>query len=58
MSKAGPLGLEPSFLAPHLILLPFTLWVAEVVTKLIDEPSVRFVAWLYDKMKAPSEQQK
>ncbi|PMD30296.1 hypothetical protein L207DRAFT_549508 [Hyaloscypha variabilis F] len=58
LSKKGPLGLEPSFLVPHIILLPFTFWVAEVVTKLIDEPSVRFAAWLYNKMKAPIEQQK
>jgi hypothetical protein len=53
LSKAGPLGLEPSFLVPHIILLPFTLWMAEVVTKLVDEPSVKFAAWLYNKMKAP-----
>ncbi|KUJ23949.1 uncharacterized protein LY89DRAFT_7720 [Mollisia scopiformis] len=49
LSQAGPLGLEISFLAPHLILLPLTLWVAEVVTKLFDEPSVRFSQWAYGK---------
>ena len=53
LSKAGPLGLEISFLAPHIILLPFTLWMAEVATKLVDDPSVKFVAWLYDRAKAP-----
>ena len=45
--RVGPLGLEASFLLPHLIILPFTLWLAEVTTKLCDEPSVRFSAWLY-----------
>jgi hypothetical protein len=43
----GPLGLEPRFILPHLILLPLNLWVAEVVTKLIDEQSVRFAQWIY-----------
>lgn len=47
LSKAGPLGLEIAFLLPHIILLPFTLWFAEVVTRLIDEPSVKFAAWFY-----------
>jgi hypothetical protein len=58
LSKSGPLGLEPSFLVPHIILLPFTLWMAEVVTKLVDEPAVRFSAWLYNVTLAPSDQQK
>lgn len=50
LSQRGPLGLEISFLAPHLILLPLTLWLAEVATRLFDEPSVRFSQWLYRKM--------
>ncbi|SZF03444.1 unnamed protein product [Blumeria hordei] len=47
MSKAGPLGLEFSFLVPHLIILPVTLWCGEIATRLFDEPSVRFSQWLY-----------
>ncbi|KAI6247395.1 O-acetyltransferase PaAT-1 [Erysiphe necator] len=47
LSKAGPLGLELSFLLPHIIILPVTLWLAEIVTRYIDEPSVRFSQWLY-----------
>lgn len=47
MSKAGPLGLEIAFLAPNLILLPVTLWLAEIVTRVIDEPSNKFSQWLY-----------
>jgi len=47
LSQKGPLGFEPSFLLPHLILLPINLWVAEVLTKVLDEQSNRFVQWLY-----------
>ncbi|KAI0100460.1 acyltransferase 3 [Hypoxylon sp. NC0597] len=47
LPKVGPLGLELSFLAPHIILLPLTLWVARIFTALIDEPSVRFAQWIY-----------
>ena len=47
LPKTGPMGLEISFLLPHLILLPVTFYVAEVVTRALDEPSVRFPQWLY-----------
>jgi peptidoglycan/LPS O-acetylase OafA/YrhL len=47
LSKNGPLGLEPAFLVPQMILLPFTLWVAEIATKLCDEPSVKLAQWMY-----------
>jgi peptidoglycan/LPS O-acetylase OafA/YrhL len=50
LSKSGPLGFEMSFLVPELILLPLTLWVAEVVTKLVDEPSVKFSQWAYKQI--------
>jgi len=49
LSKSGPLGLEIAFLVPHLILLPFTLWIAEIVTRLLDEPSVKFTQWFHSK---------
>lgn len=54
LPKTGPLGLELSFLVPQLILLPVTLWTAEIVTKLFDEPSVKFTQWLYNMVMAPS----
>lgn len=57
LSKGGPLGLEPSFLAPHIILLPFSFWIAEIVTKLVDEPTVNFGRWVYAKMLPPVELQ-
>lgn len=49
LPKSGPLGLEVSFLVPHLILLPLTLALAEAVTRWVDTPSVSFASWLYRK---------
>lgn len=49
ISSAGPLGLEVRFLVPHLIILPFTFWLADITTKLFDEPSVRIAQWVYRK---------
>jgi peptidoglycan/LPS O-acetylase OafA/YrhL len=53
LSKSGPLGFELSFWVPQLILLPVTLWISQVVTKLFDEPSVKFAQWFYRKTLAP-----
>ncbi|ELR04841.1 hypothetical protein GMDG_07066 [Pseudogymnoascus destructans 20631-21] len=54
LPKAGPFfGFEFSFLVPHIIILPVTLWLAEVVTKTVDKPTVRFVQWAYAKTLAP-----
>ncbi|KAK3898876.1 acyltransferase family-domain-containing protein [Staphylotrichum tortipilum] len=47
LPTSGPLGLEIAFWAPHIILLPVTFYVAELVTRAFDEPSVRFPQWLY-----------
>jgi peptidoglycan/LPS O-acetylase OafA/YrhL len=47
LPQSGPLGLEPGFLLVHIILLPFTLWLAEVVTKVFDDQSVGLSQWLY-----------
>jgi len=49
LPKVGPLGLEIAFLLPHLFLLPFTLWVADIVTRTMDGPAVKFAAWLYKR---------
>lgn len=54
LPRVGPFGMEISFILPHLILLPFTLWIAEVATTVIDTPSNNFCAWLYKKTQ-PSE---
>ncbi|KUJ11402.1 uncharacterized protein LY89DRAFT_655240 [Mollisia scopiformis] len=50
LSKAGPLGLEFAFLALHLIILPVTLWVAEICTTLVDKPSIKLAQWAYRKV--------
>jgi len=49
LPQIGPKGLEVAFLVPHLILLPATFYCAEVVTRMFDEPSVRFPQWFYKK---------
>jgi peptidoglycan/LPS O-acetylase OafA/YrhL len=56
LPKSGPLGLEVSFLVPHIILLPLTFWLAEMATRAFDEPAVRFAAWLYRKGLPSSEE--
>ncbi|KAK8097088.1 hypothetical protein PG999_013032 [Apiospora kogelbergensis] len=50
LPKTGPLGLEVSFLLPQIILLPLTIWMAEIVTRLVDEPSVKVAQWMYSKV--------
>lgn len=55
LPKYGPMGLEVAFLLPHLVLLPLTFWCAEMVTRFIDEPAVRFAQGLYlHTLAAPS----
>ncbi|KAF2799200.1 hypothetical protein K505DRAFT_231511 [Melanomma pulvis-pyrius CBS 109.77] len=54
ISKKGPMGLELAFWAPQVVILAVTLYAAEMVTKLFDEPSVRFSNWLYRKTLAPA----
>jgi hypothetical protein len=55
LNKTGPLGLEPAFWAPHTFLLPITLYMAEITTKLFDENSVKVSQWLYRRVLAPVE---
>lgn len=43
----GPLGFEVSWVMAQMILLPATFWMAELVTALVDEPSIRFSQWLF-----------
>lgn len=49
LPRAGPLGLEVSFLLPHIIILPVTLGLAELVTRGVDTPCVKLAGWLYRK---------
>lgn len=55
LPKGGPMGLELAFWVPQLILVPATLYVSEIVTKVIDEPSVKFANWVYKSSMAPSQ---
>ena len=49
LPKFGPFCLEVAFLLPNIILLPLTLYLADIVTRVFDEPSVRFPQWLYKR---------
>ena len=49
ISKTPPFGMELAFLVPHLILLPVTFWLAEIVTTVVDEPTIKFTQWVYGK---------
>ncbi|KAF2761276.1 hypothetical protein EJ05DRAFT_491938 [Pseudovirgaria hyperparasitica] len=50
----GPLGLESNFLLVNIITLPLTLWLGDVMTKLIDEPCVRAAGNLWRKLQPSS----
>lgn len=50
LPRWGPFGMELSFVLPQLLLLPITLWVAELATTLFDEPSIKISSWLYRKV--------
>jgi peptidoglycan/LPS O-acetylase OafA/YrhL len=49
LPNVGPLGLEVNFLVANLVLLPLTIWLAEVTTRLVDEPAVKFSQWIYQR---------
>jgi peptidoglycan/LPS O-acetylase OafA/YrhL len=49
----GPYGFEVCYILPHVILLPVTLWIAEIVTVVCDEPAIRIAGWLWRKVTAP-----
>ncbi|KXX74585.1 hypothetical protein MMYC01_209453 [Madurella mycetomatis] len=53
----GPMGLELALWIPNIILLPLTLWTADFVTRMVDEPAVRFSAWLYRCIQGDAEQE-
>ena len=47
--QTGPFGMELAFLVPHLILLPVNFWLAEIITTVLDEPTIKFTQWMYGK---------
>lgn len=56
LPKTGPLGLEFSFIAAQLVILPLTLRVAEIAYYAFDEPSIRISRWAYEKVLKQSEE--
>jgi peptidoglycan/LPS O-acetylase OafA/YrhL len=47
IARTGIFGFELAFFLPHLIILPLTLYSAEITTKMFDDPAIRFPQWLY-----------
>jgi peptidoglycan/LPS O-acetylase OafA/YrhL len=52
-ANQGVLGLELGFLLPQVILLPVTLYLADSVTKYIDEPTQSLLHSMYRKATVP-----
>lgn len=50
LPDVGPLGFEVNFLLPQMIILPVTLYISELVTKIFDEPSVWIGRLAYDSV--------
>ncbi|CAK7243347.1 MAG: hypothetical protein STHCBS139747_004865 [Sporothrix thermara] len=50
LPNTGPMGLEISFLAPQLIIFPVTFLLANMVTRYVDEPAVRWPAYWYSRV--------
>jgi len=51
----GPFGLEINYLIPQFVCLAFTLWLAELVTRLLDKPSLVISQWIYKKAMAKEQ---
>ncbi|KAG9700480.1 hypothetical protein KCU95_g2043, partial [Aureobasidium melanogenum] len=51
----GPFGLEINYLVPQFICLAFTLWLAEIVTRCLDKPSLYIAQRLYQRVGLQSE---
>ena len=52
---SGPFRLELNALAPQLILLPLTVWLAAMITQLVDVPSVKLSKWLFKQRKGDEQ---
>lgn len=51
----GPFGLEINYLVPQFISLAFTLWLAEIVTRCLDKPSLYVTQRLFKKVTIQNE---
>lgn len=50
LPSMGPFGFEFNFLVPLCLITAFSCWLAEIVTTVFDEPSVKLPMWLYNKL--------
>nr|POE88042.1 hypothetical protein CFP56_11271 [Quercus suber] len=48
-------GAELNYIAAQAVLLPFTLWVGELVTVFVDDRTIKFCSWLYKDKVLPSK---
>ncbi|KJY01606.1 acyltransferase like protein [Zymoseptoria brevis] len=53
LPRWGIFGIETNFLLAQLFLFPLTIYLAEIFTRLVDEPSVQFAQWLFRKHVEP-----
>lgn len=44
------MGLEVNTILPQIVLFPLTLWLAGIVTKLFDKPSIKLARWLFEPL--------
>nr|POE90668.1 hypothetical protein CFP56_60281 [Quercus suber] len=51
LPNTGPLGLEINFIVPALISLTAMLYIAEVGTRVFDEPAVKVSKWMWQRIK-------
>lgn len=56
LPAGGPLGLEIQWIVPMLCMLILTLALSEIFTRFIDDPSIRFVHWIFSKGLEAQEQ--
>lgn len=56
LAMNGPMGFELAFWAVQIVNVPVTFYLAEVVTRLFDAPSVKVSNWLYRQALAPPSQ--
>lgn len=52
LPQGGPYGFEPNFVFCLLVCIPVFMYVAEIGTRLFDEPSVKASQWLWKKIKS------
>jgi peptidoglycan/LPS O-acetylase OafA/YrhL len=52
----GIYGIEVNWLMAQMLLFPLTIYIAEIFTRLVDEPSVKLAQWLFKKHVEPKRE--